>query len=341
MKQGMQSYKKLLSDVERHDIASLYLLGGSERFIMERMAERIVSAAVPEDLRAFNLTIAYGSEIDAAEFVSAASSFPFLADRRVLVLKETEKLRGAAGPIVDYCEKPSPTSTVIFLYCPFDEDGGRLRETRDLARLLEVLRRNGRESVFERLTDAELLQWLRQTARALGFDLDPEAADALVRSAGDNLFDLRGELEKLGLLFEGRTVRPQDLAAVIGRYRLNALYDLVDGIAPGEERRSIALLERILRSGAERPSTILYLVTRRLLAMLKLRLGAGSRGYVPDRLRRQAQAFGERELVVWLENARRAELLLKTSSFPEETLLVSAFAHAFRGRCIEQPYTTS
>lgn len=338
MRQGMQSYKKLMSDVERHDIASLYLLTGSERFIMERMAERIVAAAVPEDLRPFNLTVAYGSEVDAAEFVSAASSFPFLADRRVLVLRETERLRAGAGPIVEYCENPVPTSTVIFLHCPFDEDGGRLRETRDLARLFEAVRRNGRESVFERLSDAELLQWLRQTARSLGFDLEPAAADALVRSVGDNLYDLRGELEKLGLLFEGRAVSRDDLAAVIGRYRLDALYDLVNGIEPGEERRSIAMLERILRSGAERPSTILYLTTRRLLAMLKLRLGAAPRGYVPDGLRRQAQAFGPRELVVWLENLRRAELLLKTGSFPEETLVISAFAHAFRGRCIEQPY---
>ncbi len=337
MKANLTHYVKIFKDVDKRDIVNLYLLHGSESYIMERMAERIAATIVPDDLRAFNHTVAYGSEMKVDEFIATASSFPFLSDCRVLVLKELEKLRGSWKKLVSYCENPVPSSVVIFLYNPYDEGRGRARESKEFEKLLSVVSRSGKAIEFERLTDADVRKWVVQEAKKDRVELDPEAADALVLSVGNDLFDLKNEIGKLSLLCDGRRAGVADLAAVIGGYRLNAVRDLVESIAPGREGQALAILHRIVRTGAERPAGIIYQLTRHFLALLKASEGVGEGGYRYDRSKRAARSFGPRDIVVWLENLRRAELLLKTSSFPEEALLVGVFLHSFKGSYMEFP----
>lgn len=335
MKTNLTYYKKIFSDIETKDIVSLYLLSGPESFIMEEMAVRIASAIVPDDLRAFNLTVAYGGEVDIGEFLGAASSFPFLSNYRVLILRELEKLRGSWKRLIEYCEAPAPTSIVIFLYNPFDEWKARARSPRDFSKLEAAVKKSGKAIGFERLRTDDLSLWVRQKAKRLGVELDADTAEALIQSVGESLFELQNEITKLSLLFDGRPVRVDDLAAVIGSYRLNAVFELIDHIEPGREAQAIRILQRILRSGAERPSGIIYQLTRHFLALLKVK--AGAEGYAVERLKRKAQRFTVRGLIVWLENLRRAELLLKTGALPEEPLLVGAFIHACKGELLEFP----
>ncbi len=267
MKANLTHYKKIFNDVEKRDIVSLYLLHGPEGYVMEKMAARIASSIVPEDLKAFNLMVAYGGEVDLDEFVSAASSFPFLSDHRVLILRELEKLRGSWKRLIAYCENPVPSSVVIFLHNPFDEDTGRSRAPRDFGKLEAAVRRSGKVIAFERLTSADLRIWVRQEAKRVGVELEPDAAEALVQNVGHNLFDIQNEIMKLSLLYTDRPVRVADLASVLGSYRLNAIYELIQSIEPGAEASSLGILQRILRSGAERPSGIIYQLTRHFLGL--------------------------------------------------------------------------
>jgi len=337
VKPNLMHYKKIFSDVDKRSIVCLYLLHGPEGFIMEKMATRIASLIVPEDLRTFNLSVAYGGEVDLDLFIASASSYPFLSDYRVLILKELEKLRGSWKKLITYCENPVPSSVVILLYNPFDEWKSRSRAPRDFERLEAVVRRTGKAIKFERLTSADLRTWAQQEAKRLGAELEPEAAEALVQNVGEDLFGLQNEIMKLSLFCEGRPVRVADLGLVIGSYRLNAIVELLESIGPGGEGRTIGILQRIMSSGAERPSGILYQLTRHFLALLRTKMGVEGRGYRYERERRNASSLSTREIIVWLENLRRAELMLKTGSFPEEALLVGAFVHAFKGVVMEFP----
>jgi DNA polymerase III subunit delta len=338
VKANLTHYVKIFKDVDRREIVNLYLLHGPESYIMEKMADRIASTIVPGDLKAFNHTVAYGSEMkNVDEFIATASSFPFLSESRVLVFRELEKLRGSWKKLVAYCENPAPSSVVIFLYNPYDEGKGRARESKEFEKLLSAVSRTGKAIEFERLTDADVRKWVVQEAKNAGVELGAEAADALVLSVGDDLFDLKNEIVKLSLLYGDRRVDVADLAGVIGGYRLNAVRDLVESMVPGREGRALAVLHRIVRSGAERPAGIIYQLTRHFLDLLKASEGVGQGGYRFDRSKREARAIGPRAIVVWLENLRRAELLLKTSSFPEEALLVGVFLHSFKGSYVEFP----
>ena len=337
VKAKLTYYRKIFSDLDKRELSNLYLLHGPEYYIMEEMAGKIASSIVPDDLKSFNMTLAYGAEVDMDQFVRTARSFPFLSDKRVLLLKEMERLKGSWKSLVSYCEDPAPSSVVIMLFNPFDDSGRRSKQPRDYKRLEAAVKARGQVLTFDKLAEGELIRWIIQKAKRMSIDMTPDTAEILVRSVGENLFEIKNELEKLSLYFDGGTLERDDLASVIGRYRLDAMFDLINGIQPGMNRGILSALTRIINTGAERPSVVIYHTIRHFLALLKIKAGAGGGGYRYTRLKEKADRFELREILLWLENLRVADITLKSVSFPEETVVMAAFIHSMAGELLESP----
>jgi DNA polymerase-3 subunit delta len=328
-------YKKIFSDLDKKELSNLYLLRGPEYYIMEEMAQKIASSIVPDDLASFNMTLSYGAEVNLDEFLRTARSFPFLADKRVLVLKEMERLRGSWKNLVAYCQDPAPSSVVIMLFNPYDESGRRSRQPRDLKKLEAAVKARGQVLTFDKLAEGDLIRWVVQRAKRMDIELPKETAEILIRSVGENLFEIKNELEKLSLYFDGGTLEKEDLAQVIGSYKIDAIFELVDGIEPGMNRGILSALARIINTGAERPSVVIYHTIRHFLALLKIKAGARGGGYSFDRLKEKADRFDLREILLWLDNLRIADISLKSVSFPEETTVMAAFVHSMAGEYLE------
>jgi DNA polymerase III delta subunit len=337
VKAKLSYYKKIFGELDGKDIASIYLFSGPDCYIMEEMASKIASLIVSDDMRSFNMSVAYGAEVELDEFLVSARSFPFMADRRVLVLKELERLRGSWKDLIAYCEDPAPSSVLIMMFNPFDETGRRARKPRDFKKLESLVKAKGKLLDFEKLAETDIVRWVLQKASRMDVRLEREAAEALVRSVGENLFDIQNELEKLSLIFEGSRVDKRGLERVIGSYRVDAVFDLIDGIEPRLDPKIIESLSRIISTGAERPSVVIYHAIRHFLALLKIKAGCGSGGYRYERLREKADRFRTRDVLLWLENLRITELLVKSTSFPEDILLFGAFIHSMKGELVERP----
>ena len=337
MKANLSYYKRIFSDLERQGVAGIYLLVGPEYYIMEEMAGRIISSTVPEDLRSFNLTVAYGAEVDIGSFTGEARSYPFMADKRVLLLKELERLRGSWRGLIEYCRDPAPSTVLVILFNPFDESGRKGRQPRDFKKLEACIKEKGRVLRFEKLAGDDLSRWIMQKAKRMNLSLDEGAVDVLMRSVGENLFDIQNELEKLAIVFEGETIARKDLEKVIGSYRIDALFRLVDRIGPSLDPSVLETLHRIISSGAERPSVVIYHTIRHFLQLLKIKAGVGGAGgYRFKRLKEKADRFSARDVLVWLENLRTAELTMKSITFPEEILLLAAFVHSMQGELLDR-----
>ncbi|MCK4350401.1 MAG: DNA polymerase III subunit delta [Candidatus Krumholzibacteria bacterium] len=336
-KSNLTYYKKIFSDLDKRELSSLYLLQGPEYYIMEEMAGKIASSIVPDDLKSFNMTLAYGAEVDIDEFVRTARSFPFISDKRVLLLKEMERFKGSWKNLVSYCEDPVPSSVVIMLFNPLDESGRRSRQPRDYKRLEAGVKARGQVLTFNKLAEGELVRWVTQKAKRMNIKMTPDTVEILVRSVGENLFDIKNELEKLSLYFDGGTLERDDLARVIGSYRLDSMFDLINGIQPGMNSGILTSLARIINTGAERPSVVIYQTIRHFLALLKIKAGVGGGGYRYTRLKEKADRFGLKEILLWLENLRVADITLKSVSFPEETVVMAAFIHSMAGEFLESP----
>lgn len=334
MKTGLSFYKKIFSEIDSGNLQPLYLLSGEERYIMDEMGNRIRTAALGDD-GDFNFDMEYGAEIDIERFISTANSYPFMGDNRVLFIKELEKLRGKWKQLLEYCSNPARSSIVIMFFNTHDESGRKIRSGKDYSKLERIIGKNGKHIRFDKLKQGDLKKWVCMKAARAGVTLSLETADSLIESVGSDLYNIQNELDKIFLVFEGKNVTENNIGKVIGRYRLNAVYDLMEGIGPGKEHVVLSVLSNIISSGAERPSTLLYLVARHFLSLLKAKAGGGGGGYYFERIKKKASLFTTREIIVWLENIRVADLTIKSTSFPEKLLLESVFIHSMSGRYMD------
>ena len=336
MKAGLDYYRKIFAEIDSGDALPIYLLKGEEHFVMEEMVGRLTDRFVTEDMKSFNLSIDHGSEIDIKTFVSTARSFPFLSDRRVMIVRELERLKGKWKPLVEYCANPVDSTVVILLFATHDEKGRRIRPPKDFTALEKAVKAKGKIIQFDRLNDNGLNKWVTSRVKRLNFDIDSGGVSSLISSAGTNLYDLSNELEKLGVVFEGGRVSGEDVASVIGSYRMRSIFDMLDSIIKGDSASALMILSGIINSGAERPSVVVYQLIRHFLTLLRIKAGQGGGGYMYDKMKKAAGRLKTREIIIWLENLRTTEILMKSTAFPEELLLDSAILHSMNGKLIDQ-----
>ena len=335
MKARLSDYRRIFSDLKTGEPAPVYLFTGEEYFIMEEMASRLVGRYVSEDMKSFNLEVEYGSEIDMEAFISTARSFPFISEKRLMVLKELERLKGRWKSLLDYCGSPADSTIMVLLFHSGGPAGGKTRPPKDYRKLEKTIEGTGKVFRCGRLDDRELAGWLISKASRMGFEMTEEGVAALMDSVGTDLHDLQNELEKLSVLYEGGTAGREEVASIIGRYRLSAVSDLISALGSRKEGKALEILAGIINTGAERPSVVLYHLIRHFLALLRVRAGQEGGGYRQEMLRREADRRGTRDIIVWLENLRVAELLMKSTSFPERLVVENAVLHSIKGRLTE------
>jgi len=241
----------------------IYLLVGEDLKLIDRMVDDVESTIDAGD-RPFAVDRLYAGEPGGSpvEIVSSARTLPMLGDRRIVIVLRSERLfkpkRSAkatlledepaetgsdepvdAGPIEDYLEAPSSSTTVVFVAAEVDRTRRLTKRLVEKAVVVEFrglggARGEGRPTAGE---------WLQQELLRSGKKIDADAARLLASRAGNDISKLRGDLERLFLFTEGRPrIALDDVLEVVSEE--NAVDDewaVVNAIANGDPAR--ALLE--------------------------------------------------------------------------------------------------
>ncbi len=97
---------------------------------------------------------------------------------------------------------------------------------------------------------AEILPWLRRTAKALGKRLAPEAADLLFAAHGGNLGSLHAELEKLAIFVDDApTIEHQDAQAFFTGSEAFEIFGLTNAVEARDLEKALVFSRRILTYG--------------------------------------------------------------------------------------------
>jgi len=332
LKADINYYKRVFKEIETGKLSPVYLFMGSERYLMEEALQRLIRRVVSEDTSSFNLTASHAKDIDIEDFISSASSFPFLADKKVCVLKDLEQLKGKWQKLIDYCARPVPSTVLVILFNDTDEWGRRVSANRNFPKLVSAVRRSGTIVEFGRLSEGDLVVWVKSKLKSAKIRVSDDVALLFVRSVGDNLFELKNEIDKMVTIYEeSGTLDRENLNRVLGAQRVETVYNFLDNLVPGKEKEALESLLRVLSSGLEHPSRLLYRMIRHFMSLLKIKAGLGGNDYRTRILKKQADKFSVREVLIWLENLRQVDIIMKSSSFPEDELLIAAFGHSMNG----------
>jgi DNA polymerase-3 subunit delta len=241
----------------------MYLVLGEEDYFRERAVEEIWSAilgsassvgsgeqkeGVPPDPTQFAGEVLYGDETDASEIMNRCLEVPLFSAYPLVIVKWGEKLSAGNGEgLIPYFQKPSTSSTLVVVASKLD---GRLK-------WVQALKRHAVMVECVPLFDNQRLPWIKQEATRLGVKLSQETAHMLKELAGEGLFVVRRELDKLRCyLPQGQMVVPKHIEEIQGVEPGISVFELASAIGSRNTGLALSILVKNLDTG-EAPLRIL------------------------------------------------------------------------------------
>ena len=222
----------------------------------------LIETALQPHERDFNLDIVYGPEVDTQSVLALCAGFPMMAERRVVIVRQFEKLLKSER-FTDYAKQPNPMA-VVCLAC-----GTKPNLSRNPYRGLKA---NASWAEFKRLYDREIPGWIKTRMTAEGREIDPEANQMLAQIAGNDLRSLAVEIEKL-ITYAGErtTIKKEDVLDVGGFSRQYNVFELQKVIAGGSYPEAVRIMDRMLQLSSNRRGTALMVVAVLVGYFVKLR----------------------------------------------------------------------
>lgn len=263
--------------------------------------------------------------IDLGPVLGACMTPPFLADRRVVVLRHAGLLDAAQSKlVVAYLAEPLPT-TVLVLVADEKSVGAALeRAVRGKGEVVDVSVGTGKARS----------SWLDDHLRHAPVKIGGAARALLDEHLGEDLARLPGLLSMLATAYgEGAAVGPEELEPFLGEAGAGKPWDLTDAIDAGDGRLAVEALHRSIGAGERHELVVLASLHRHFGAMLRLDgSGVTSDAEAAEMLRtkpfpagkalRQARRIGHDQVVRAIGLLAEADLDLRgRSGIPPEVVL--------------------
>jgi|DewCreStandDraft_5_1066085.scaffolds.fasta_scaffold00018_126 DNA polymerase-3 subunit delta len=288
----------------------IYLLYGEDEFSIAEEVQRLRAAAsegAPAGFAGINEATLDAERASLAELAQACEPAPFLAARRVVIVRGLVERCAREPEFLDVFSTLAarlPESTwLIVTYVGSvgtpvrtpTAGRGRGQGRRSAARrgdpkaILEALQElPGVQAREFRPPEGEALQdWISARARARGVRLAPQAVALLASYVGSDLRALAQEIDKLAA-YAGRSerpVQPHEVERLVPHIREADIFRLVDAVAAGRPREALIELRTLLSRG-EAPGYLLAMLGRQTRLMLQIQelLSAHGRAGLPRRL---------------------------------------------------------
>lgn len=291
----------------------LYYIWSEEGCFLEDALVKFIEIVIAANSMDFNYDV-FGSASNMQEILDTASTLPFMAPRRLVVVKDFNQISAsgvkALGP---YFKDPSESTCMLILSQKAPKKAMKFD--------WKVFPLNIRES--------EMPAWLKHVASKKGVRLTGDAVDYLIEYVGYEVGLLMMEIEKLVLLGKS-TVTGKDIISSASMMRKYSTFDLLDALIAGQKTRAFRILKVMFGGSPYEAPVILgtlnwhykqfYLLWRnngRRPAKMRERTYRALMKYLPS--------FKEGDFFAIFRNLHEADVGIKSSGRPElvmEILLI-------------------
>jgi len=202
-------------------------------------------------------------ELMIAPVLDALFTPAFLADRRIVVLRDAEHLDASqAAELAARLAEPFAPNVLVLAVV-----GKALP-----AALVKVVKARGREiDTSPGSSSKARAQWLAEQLQTAPVHLDPAARHLLETHLGEDVSRLHALLDVLTAAYgEGGRVTPAELEPFLGEEGGAPPWDLTDALDNGDVKTSVLVARRLLGPGGRHPFQLLATLHKHYGAMLRL-----------------------------------------------------------------------
>lgn len=258
--------QRIAEDIKTGQLKQIYLLYGEEGYLIRQYRDKLKDAFLKGG-DAMNVNSFGGKDVSIPAVIDMAETLPFFADRRVILLETTELFQSGGEQLADYLENPAQSSAFIFVERAVDKR----------SRLYKVIKKQGYAAEFGRQDEKTLQKWVGGILKKEGKQITGRTMQLFLEKTGDDMENIRKELEKLICYCLDRDViTSEDVEEICVHQVQNHIFDMISAIAAGNQKKALQLYYDLL-SLREQPMRILFLLSRQfnLLLQVKELMGKG------------------------------------------------------------------
>lgn len=216
--------RQIINDVKNGNFVPVYLLMGTEPYYPDLVCDEIIKYALTDSERDFNQTVFYGLDTDAGTVASECRSYPMMAERRLVVVKEAQSMK-TLEDLATYAADPMESTVLVILMHGASADKRRA--------LYKNVQKKGVVLISDALRDYEMPQWITSFYKSRGLDIEPAAAALLAEYAGTDMSRIMLETEKMQKNLPEGTVRVNaaDIEKNVGISRQFSIFELTKALS--------------------------------------------------------------------------------------------------------------
>lgn len=306
--------KEIQDDIKSGQLKQAYLLYGEERYLVSQYRDNLISALLPEG-DTMNISRYRGKNLPIGEIIDLAETLPFFADRRVIVMEDTELFKSGGEALAEYLAKPAETVTFLFTETEVDKR----------CKLYKAVNTLGRAVEFPRMDDATLRRWVLGLVKKENRQITQGALDLFLEDTGNDMQNIRQELEKLlCYCMEREAITEEDVEQVCIRQISSQIFKMTDAISEGNQKRAMQLYYDLIAT-RQPVLQILYMVTRQFNLLLQVKElvikgyqkqaiaeKTGLRPFIAGQYMAQCKGFSRERLRTALEECADTEYRIKS-----------------------------
>jgi len=283
--------QEFIEQVGRSDPAQVHLfcpakpprarLATFEPLLADRAVQRVIDTYVDPSMKDLCYTTFHAEEAKPGEIVLEAQTLPFLAERRVILVRNAERYQSeaAAGPLIAYIQSPNDTTVLLLITAQLDKR----------TKLYKACDKSGVIVECPELSERELEEWARGLVAQQGKTIDRPAVRELVGRAGSRLSDVENAVTLVtGYVGEAERVSEEDVRAACADVAEEEVWALTDAIAASRTGPALVALRKLMDLG-KREDDLMGIINWLLKnAYAVASAGAGSSGLSPFVARKMA-----------------------------------------------------
>ena len=248
-------YKDIIKSMKNNEFKNVYLFYGREFYLLENVIN-ICKSSLNESMMDFNLDILDGKEITLDQIISNAETLPFMDERKILIIKDFELLKGKKKnlsdsdeiALVEYLDNISRTTVIVFLvYGDVDK-----RKS-----LFKKISKVGVVNHCDKLSDMDLFKWVKNKFKKNEVYINDSEIMYFIEQEGyrdknseKTLSDLSNEIIKISAFVGKENKVTKDVIDKLSQKKVeNDIFKLIDEIGSKNSSHAMKIATDMILEG--------------------------------------------------------------------------------------------
>ena len=314
-----------IKDLKNGKVLPVYYLFGEDSFNIDICLKTIKENVKPLLSSDFDEETFYGEKANLNDILDFASAFPFGDGKKLIFVKEAEKIKDKKS-LTSYAASPPDFTVLVFIH------EGNL--TTLGSEPFKTLINNKFIYAAKELKGNNLVEWLIDNVASKGKKISGENARFLIDIVGENKSLIEAQLDKIFLfLGEEHEITLDSIKSLSTELKEYSIFDLQNAISKKDKNNSIKIAFQMLEKGAE-PTFIISMLTRYFTGLSKVnelrekkvadqtaaRIVGTHPYYYKDYIKAR-NIFNDRKLYKVVKALLKADIAVKTTAADKKTVI--------------------